>query len=519
MAVIEAKDYRFYYPEQSEPALRIDELTVEKGAFCLLAGASGSGKTTLLRQLSGNTAWQGREEGELICRNKGCGYVWQNPASQIVTDRVEYEIVFGLENIGMPKEKMQRRLAEVVTFFGLEELMNRDTMNLSGGEMQTLNVAAAVAMNPELLLLDEPVSQLDPVAARRLYELLRQINEELGITVVIAEQRLEEVVSLADTMVLMQDGEILAKGRPGEVYRTVRLTSERRYFPSYMQIYPETEDDFPHMVSKKKARQWFTGHYRAKSELSEEPIGMQRKLSDKKNMFCQNLFFRYEKSLPDVVKECSCEIPLQAVTCLAGGNGSGKTTLLQILSGRYRPYHGKIKNLPENISLLPQQPLYLFLEETLEREFHGQPKRVQALIHQFGLEKILERHPADVSGGEIQRLALCLVLGREADLYLLDEPTKGMDEAAKIILGDILSDMTEQGKTILMVSHDMEFAARTAEYMALMFQGRVELLTDTRSFFEENQFYTTGINRIARDVSEHIITIKDVERYAEKKMD
>lgn len=505
---------------------------MEKGAFCLIAGESGSGKTTLLRQMAKDTALQGTTKGQLMIQAENCAYVWQNPASQIVTDRVEYEIVFGLENQGMKKEKMLRRLAEVVTFFGLEDLMNRDTMTLSGGEMQTLNVAAAVASGPELLLLDEPTSQLDPVAARRLYELLRQINEEFGITIVMAEQRLEEAVSLADQMLLMKRGQLLAQGTPATVCQAVRQLPEKEFFPAYTSLFSASESENP-LLSKKEARHWFEKNYTEK-EFSGTESNSGEKREQMPVLSCRDLYFRYEKKEADVLAGCSCELPLGHIIGLAGGNGSGKTTFLQLLTGRLHPYRGKIryrglkkgkKAAAEVVTtemvttiFLPQEPRYLFLEDTAEQEWEKGTPRTKELAERFGLMPFAKRNPADLSGGEVERLALCKVLGQEADLYLLDEPTKGMNGRNKEVLADILQQLNREGKTILLVSHDMEFVASCTDTMALMFQGRMELVTDTRRFFEENQFYTTAVNRIARGVSKHIITWKDVERYAEKRM-
>lgn len=491
----------------------IREWTVEKGSFCLLAGTSGSGKTTLLRQLSGNTMLQGREEGVLTNLSCRTAYVWQDPESQVVTDRTEYEIVFGLENIHMPKEQMSRRLAEVVTFFGLEDLMNRDTMSLSGGEMQTLNVAAAVAMNPDLLLLDEPASQLDPVAAGHLYELLRQINEELGITVVIAEQRLEDIVSLADTMLLLQEGRIYADGTPEEVLGQVP-ESMLAFFPSFVQLFCRYRDKGEVPLSKKAARRWFGNGFQRKGDLVPD-IRLSGSASQDA-IRCRNLYFRYERSQPDILRDCSFSFPGGAVTCLAGGNGSGKSTFLKILQGRLRAYRGKMTGIPKTVSCLPQQPRYLFLGDTVKECCQGR-RGMQQLAAGFGLADMNLRHPADLSGGELQRLGLCQVLGAEAELYLLDEPTRGLDPEGKEQFGRLMREMAEKGKTILIVSHDMEFAARYTDVMALMFQGDVSLVTDTRSFFTENQFYTTGINRISREVHPGIIIQEDVERYAEKK--
>lgn len=515
MAYIEAEDYRFSYPGADQPAVEIRGLAIEKGSFCLLAGASGSGKTTLLRQLSGNTLLQGVEEGRLVSHARQSSYVWQNPESQIVTDRAEYEIVFGLENINMPKEQMQRRLAEVVTFFGLEELMGRDTMSLSGGEMQTLNLAAAIAMDPDLLLLDEPASQLDPVAAARFYELLRQINEELGITVIIAEQRLEDIVAMADQMILMDGGRICLSGAPEDVFDR---TPERMlsFFPSFLQLYHRMGEKGAAPLTRKAARRWFCAEFQPKQERPGEQDGAAESSGDR--IWCKGLYFRYDRSQPDVLSNCSFVIPKGTVVCLAGGNGSGKSTLLEILRGRFRPYRGKCGNMPGRIAYLPQQPGYLFLKDTVEECCRSGTAQMSALVSVFGLDRLRHRHPADLSGGELQGLGLCQVLGEDAELYLLDEPAKGLDQHRKEILGRLLTEMAGQGKTVLFVSHDMEFAARYTQIMALMFQGRVPLIADTRSFFMENQFYTTGMNRIARDVSPYIITQEDVEIYAEKKM-
>ena len=432
--------------------------------------------------------------------------MWQNPENQIVTDRVEYEIVFGMENLGMPKEEMSRRLAEMITFFGMEDLLEKDTMSLSGGEMQMLNIAAVVALNPEILLLDEPASQLDPVAARRLFSLLHEINEELGITVVVAEQRLEELVLYADSIYYLEEGKMKAQGKPGEVYPVCSS-----FFPSYMKLVEEEIRQSHHLFSPKEARLWFCKNYEKKTpnQSQDKQEKMHEILAGK------NLFFRYERKEPDVLKNCSFSIPKGTVTCIAGGNGSGKSTLLQILAGRFSPYRGKLKNIPERCGHLPQQPAYLFLKETVEEEIM-ENSRGKELLSAFSMDGYRERNPYDLSGGEQERLALSLVLSEEKELYLLDEPTRGLDFVAKQVLHTLLQELKKNGKTIVIVSHDMEFIAENADYVALMFRGEIEVLSETADFFQHNQFYTTGVNRIAREVSEQIITIKDVERYAEK---
>lgn len=427
-----------------------------------------------------------------------------------MTDRVEYEIIFGLENLGMPREEMSRRLAEMVTFFGMEELLEKDTMALSGGEMQTLNIAAAVAMNPELLLLDEPASQLDPVAARKLFELLYQINEELGITIVVAEQRLEDLISYADVMYYMQEGTVRAEGTPPEVYETCRsredLIGADSFFPSYFRL-----SEGEKLFTKKEVRRWFCDNYRERPQA----VANQEAVTGRDEIECRNLFFRYEKKEPDVIRECSLSIGKGAVTFIAGGNGSGKSTFLRLLKGDRRPYLGRIKNMPKSCGYLPQQPEYLFLRETVREEI-GDREKVKVLAEAFGLAGYEEQNPHDLSGGEKERLALALVMGEEREIYLLDEPTRGLDAKSKQILRNLLGEYKERGKTFVVVSHDMEFMAETADYAALMFRGSIEAVSEARSFFVENQFYTTSMNRIAREVSRNIITVEDVERYAEK---
>lgn len=510
MAFIEAENYRFYYGEQIEPAVAIQQCQFAQGTISLLAGPSGCGKTTFLRQLAREQDLQGREEGHLVNRAKGTAYVWQDPDNQIVTDTVSYEIMFGMENKGVPVNQMRRRLAEIVTVFGLEELAERNTMELSGGEKQLLNVASSLFMNPELILLDEPASQLDPVAAVRLYDLLRRINEELGVTIVIAEQRLEDLVPLVDQMICMEEGRILAAGEPQQVFTQVRGTECETWFPATMRL----SDG---LLTKKEARLWFEENYRPKDRKLEKSDRREWKPEKQQDLLViKDLYFRYEKKERDILRSCCGGFPRGEITCLAGGNGSGKTTLLRLIAGQIRPYHGRLRPASLSTAYLPQNPSYLLLEETVQAEWEAMTEKGRKLAERFLLTSLGDRHPSDLSGGEKQRLALSLVLGQEAELYLLDEPTKGMDAGAKQIFGKVLQEMTAEKKTIVIVSHDMEFAARYVNRMALLYQGQIVLQTEAREFFEENHFYTTSINRVARRVSPHIITIGDVEAYAEK---
>lgn len=452
------------------------------------------------------SGWEGREEGVLCNHAHQTSYVWQNPEGQIVTDRVEYEIIFGLENMGMTKERMRRRLAEIVTNFGLEDLMKRDTMDLSGGEKQFLNVASCMAMNPQLLLLDEPTSQLDPIAARQLYDMIHHISEEYGTTIIIAEQRLEDIVPFADNMLVMEKGMVVAQGTPRDIYADLRGTKYNVFFPTYMKLFAGRT-----VLTKKEARLALEQEYVSQQEITLPQVEKDEPLSF---IECRNLSLRFEKNGKDILAKCCCNIPKEQITCLVGGNGSGKTTFLRVLAGLLLPYEGKIKGLPQSMQYLPQNPLYLFMEDTVAGELSGIEEELQA---PWQLSEFAQRHPADLSGGERQRLGLCKILSQEAECYLLDEPTKGLDFPMKEILMKRLQELKQHGKTILVVSHDMEFTARLADLVAMMFEGEIVVMERTRDFFEGNQFYTTAMHRIAGQLNSHIIVEEDVNLYAKKK--
>lgn len=452
------------------------------------------------------SGWEGREEGVLCNHAHQTSYVWQNPEGQIVTDRVEYEIIFGLENMGMTKERMRRRLAEIVTNFGLEDLMKRDTMDLSGGEKQFLNVASCMAMNPQLLLLDEPTSQLDPIAARQLYDMIHHISEEYGTTIIIAEQRLEDIVPFADNMLVMEKGMVVAQGTPRDIYADLRGTKYNAFFPTYMKLFAGRT-----VLTKKEARLALEQEYASQQEITLPQVEKDEPLSF---IECRNLSLRFEKNGKDILAKCCCKIPKEQITCLVGGNGSGKTTFLRVLAGLLLPYEGKIKGLPQSMQYLPQNPLYLFMEDTVAGELSGIEEELQA---PWQLSEFAQRHPEDLSGGERQRLGLCKILSQEAECYLLDEPTKGLDFPMKEILMKRLQELKQHGKTILVVSHDMEFTARLADLVAMMFEGEIVVMERTRDFFEGNQFYTTAMHRIAGQLNSHIIVEEDVNLYAKKK--
>lgn len=456
----------------------------------LLIGTSGSGKTTLLRRIAAHTpaincrledGLKGVEDGVLTSDLHGFGYVWQDPDAQMVCHKVEQEIVFGMENLGTPAEDMRRRLAEVVTFFGLEALLHRETDSLSAGEKQTVNIAGAMAMKPELLLLDEPTSALDPMAAERLVGLIRKIHEETGVTIVIAEQRPELFFEVADRIVVMDEGDAVF----ADDYRAWLRQGESPFMSRSLRMALQTGADPDTAISRRKRRSWLINHTpdTIQKDHSDQKHSSVGQLPDEKNwqansseksgldkhadIVVKNISFRYNLKSPDVLTDCSLSLKQGEITALVGGNGSGKTTLAEIIGGYLKPYAGKVRRASDTVSYLPANPAYLFTKDVDE-----------------------------LSGGESEMRGIRHVLDRDAYVYILDEPTKGLDPDKKEEVRRLLQEKKKENKVILLVTHDIEFASACADTMAMMFDGRVVTCEKTKEFLEGNVFYTTEWQRL-----------------------
>ena len=468
LSYIEAKNFRYTYAQGERPALAISSLTIENGEFVLLIGPSGGGKTTLLRRLAKESGIRGSSEGMLSCQTDGFGFVWQDPSAQLVCHRVEAEIAFGMENRGIPVADMERRLAEVVTFFGLEELLHREVAELSAGEKQTVNIAGAIAGHPDLLLLDEPTSALDPIAAEKLADLIRKIHRELGVTVLVTEQRPEFFLETADRILVMEEGCI---SFDGSLRGLPESEAGREFLPYSVRMALNNGADWDEVLDMEGRRRWWKEH----RELSGEP-GQKKTIpakpspessnKDTNRIRVKNIRFCYHRQEPDVLRECSMELE-RGITALVGGNGSGKTTLAEVIAGYRKPYRGKVSGRPDTLSYLPADPGYLFIDE-----------------------------PFDGSGGEREWHGIELVLSKDAVLYILDEPTKGLDPARKRELAMRLEEKRNEGKQVLLVTHDIEFAAEVSDSMAMMYDGRIVACGKTQEFLKGNMFYTTQLQRL-----------------------
>ncbi|MBE7048032.1 MAG: ATP-binding cassette domain-containing protein [Ruminococcaceae bacterium] len=532
MESIKIENLSFTYPVEEKYALYNINLTIEQGEFITICGKSGCGKSTLLRLLKPILAPQGKKQGTIYLAGKDVttlsqkeqaekiGFVFQNPDNQIVTDKVWHELAFGLESLSYSKSEIRARVSEMASFFGIGEWFHKKVTDLSGGQKQLLNVASVMVMQPSLLVLDEPTSQLDPIAAGNFLETVKKINREFGVTVVLTEHRLEDAFPLSDRVIVMKDGNIIADDIPQKVGEVLHRKEDDMFFalPTPMRVYYSKKDEGICPITVRDARKW----------LSCMPLYNNIQFADKKRtknntvLTLSDVWFRYEKDLPDVLKGLSLSVQEGEWYALVGSNGSGKTTALSVILGLEKQYRGKVQ-IAENkkIVALPQNPQSLFMNKTVELDLYEMLSNtkmtkeqteceIQAVIDFCELHGILNRHPYDLSGGEQQRVALAQVLLEKPDILLLDEPTKGLDAHFKVKLAKMLQILQKSGVTIVMVSHDIEFCAKFACRCGMFFDGAITSEDIPRKFFSGKAYYTTSANRMARDIVDGAVLDEDI---------
>ncbi|KYG90540.1 cobalt ABC transporter ATP-binding protein [[Bacillus] sp. KCTC 13219] len=547
MAFIKIDNMSFTYPNEAHSVLKNINLTIEQGEFIVLIGQSGCGKSTLLRHFKRELRPHGNKTGTILY--KGCdiqqldaevaaadiGYVFQHPDNQIVTDKVWHELAFGLESLGLDSPTIRRRVAEMANFFGIHKWFHQKTTALSGGQKQLLNLAAIMVMQPKLLLLDEPTSQLDPIAALEFIQTLHRLNKELGITIILIEHRLEEVLPLADRVFIMDEGSILFDGPPKAILKKLPANHAMlTALPTAMKIFHLLNGVGPVPLTIREGQRWLSNqqfnvassHMLATTEKNTANIVLEAK----------DVAFRYEKNGLDIVQHFNLQVRECEFLTIIGGNGTGKSTVLAILAGLQKPYRGKLllfnkalksysnKELYQQyLTLLPQDPKSLFVQKTVRQELDDmaylhkiEEKKIQETIQLFNLTHLLHRHPYDLSGGEQQKLALAKLLLMEPKILLLDEPTKGLDAHAKEELAKIIKDLQVKGMTIIMVTHDIEFSAQYSSRCALFFDGNIVSEDEPRAFYSGNSFYTTAAHRITREQLSNAITCEDVVTLCQK---
>ena len=533
MELLKIENLTFAYPNTLSPTIKGVNLTVNEGEFTVLCGATGSGKSTLLRLLKRELSPTGDISGSIYYKETNItelssnisaskiGFVMQNPEHQIVTDKVWHELGFGLENMGLPQNEIALRVCEMASYFGIESWFEKSVSELSGGQKQLLNLASVMAMQPDILILDEPTAQLDPIAATDFINTLKKLNTDFSVTVIIVEHRLEEVIPICDNLIVLKDGVVTHNGDPRTVIKQLEEDDDiLSAMPSSVRLYHSLRGKGSCPLTVREGRRFLQDNFGNKiTSLPDE------KYVHNKNAVLEfkEVFFRYERNLPDVLKGINLSVYENEIFCILGGNGSGKTTTLNTAAGLIKAYSGSVKVFGKKIkeyknqtlykeclSMLPQDVETVFLKNTVNEELSG----VDTGELPFDISHLLDKHPYDLSGGEQQLVALAKVLAAKPKLLLMDEPTKGLDTIKKAQIINILKQLKQNGVTVVIVTHDVEFAAECADRCALFFRGNIVSVDRPCEFFSNNRFYTTAASRMSRGFYEKTVTLRQIERLA-----
>ena len=535
METYRIENLTFTYANQVKPAVNNINIKIDRGAFVALCGPSGCGKTALLKHLKPSIAPHGLKLGEIYFQNEALyelnirdavakiGFVMQSPENQIVTDKVWHELAFGLESLGLKTSEIRLRVAEMASFFGIQTWFHKPVTELSGGQKQLLTLASVMALQPSVLILDEPTSQLDPIAAGEFLATLGKINKELGVTIILTEHRLEEVFPIATRTIVMDKGTIVEDGSPKEVAFGLRKSGNNMFMamPTPMRVWmavAKNNDTNDVPITSSEGASWLSKLDINKNQIEYDSDVVLK--NPKIAIKIDEVWFKYEKHLPDIIKGLSFTINYGEITAVLGGNGTGKTTMLSLIAGLYKPYRGKIFKDTE-VFVLPQNPQSLFVAKTVQEDLlevlsgtklssEEKLNKLNIIQKMCHLEELLQSHPYDLSGGEQQRAALAKVLLLQPDILLLDEPTKGLDAEYKRIFATILKNLVDSGVAVVMVSHDLEFCAEYANRCALFFDGNIATENTPKKFFGGNSFYTTTANRMSRHVFPDTVTAGDL---------
>lgn len=521
MELLTVENLTFTYPDCSIPAIENLSFSVNAGEFTVVCGATGSGKSTLLRLLKPELTPLGEKTGRISYKKAPCiiGFVMQNPQQQIVTDKVWHELAFGLENMGIPQETIARRIAEMASYFGIESWYDMRVSQLSGGQKQLLNLAAVMVMNPDVLILDEPTAQLDPIATSDFIATLKKLNNDFSLTVIIVEHRLEELIPICDKLMVLEQGTILAQGAPRKVIAKLQDREELLYaMPTAARLYHMLSADGTCPLTVREGRAFVERNFSNRMRMLPQEAYAH---SDRCALEFRNVYFRYAKSSADVLQDLTFKVYENEIYCILGGNGSGKTTSLCVAASFLQPYSGTIRVFDKKVkeyknqslykgalAVLPQDVQTVFLKNTVAEELADGGVDVQRLP--FDLSALYEKHPYDLSGGEQQLVALAKVLATRPKLLLLDEPTKGLDAYKKQQMIAILKQLKASGVTVVVVTHDVEFTALCADRCGLFFRGSIVSEGVPAEFFSENSFYTTAASRMTKGYYDKAVTVEQV---------
>ena len=516
-------------------ALRGVNIAFEQGRFTAIMGPSGSGKSTLLHLIGGldrpdsgkvwidGTDIYSRKDDKLAqFRRKKIGFIFQD-FNLIPSLNVWENIVLPL---GLDNRKVKpREVEDILKKIGLQDKKDAMPSALSGGQKQLLNLASIMVMRPEVLLLDEPTAQLDPLAKKKFLDTVLELNKDFGITIMCVEHNLADIYSKADKVLVLEDGKLIYNGSPRKTAESLVKTENPLVYglPSSVRIYEGCKKDITFKtdcpLTVKEGRKWMASlNIKEGSYVSQDK---HYKTGDTA-VSVKNVFFRYTKNSANVLENISFDIEKGRITALLGSNGAGKTTLLRLMAGIKKPISGKVK-VNGRCAVLPQNPMALLNQISVEEELASavmdkgnssvknmdRKQRIELafnMMERTGLLRVRKQHPYDLSGGQQQRLAFAKILLYEPDIILLDEPTKGIDPFFCKKMGEWLEELKNMGKTIVIVSHDVEFCALFADKCGLIFDRNIESYTDSHSFFAGNIFFTTDTNRIMSDFFKDCVT-------------
>ena len=512
MSILRVENLCFTYAGANSLAVNNVSLEINQGEILLVAGRSGSGKSTLLGLLKPEIRGKGQMTGEIFLDGQllpdvtnretvaKIGYLCQSPENQIVTDKVYRELTYGLENLGLPQPEIMARCAEISAFLGISHLFRKNTWELSGGQKQVVNLASLLVMEPKVLLLDEPTSKLDPVAAEEFLYLLQRVKNEFGLAIILVEHDLDKVVHLCDKMCILDQGQVQAYGTPREVLE--QLPQDYRGTTAW-RLWRGSKVKGPCPITLSEIRQYVIENFDKKT--LDLP---QAKTWDQQVLECKDLWFRYAKGQEYCLRGVDIVLHKGEFRCIMGGNGCGKSTLLKAISNKEK---GVIVSKGQRIAKLPQDVTELFLQDTVlgELEYVERDRdRIMSMCQSMGIEALLDRNPLKLSGGEQRKVALAKVMLCNPTILLLDEPTGSLDDRGKEDLLQLVLEMKNSGVAILAVTHDAELVAK-GDTVSVLFDGSMSESQEPHAFLRENRFFTTKTVSVCRDWIDGAVTTEE----------
>jgi energy-coupling factor transport system ATP-binding protein len=552
--LIKIEDFTFCYSGATKPALRDIDLEVQDGEFVLVTGPSGGGKSSLCRcfngliphfyggKVTGRVVVQGLDTMRHATRELATrvGMIFQDPENQLVTMDVEREIAFGLENLAFPPDLIARRMVESLETLGVSSLRHRQVHELSGGEKQQVAIASVLALHPEILILDEPTSELDPKSAEELLSIVERLNDELGITVILIEHRLDRVLQHADRLVVLHEGRVVSDGSPRGILSQhyQEITGAGVGMPPIIKLAHELENRGISMdgtpLTVKEGRIMLSSVFQKTSR----KLPQQDEKGDSRPVVeVEKLWHVYPEG-PAALKNVSLKINEGEFVAIMGRNASGKTTLVKHFNGLLKPTKGlvavdgidtkkaTVAELARKVGFVFQNPNDHLFADTVEEEVSFTLKNLGLESGQIGLgvNEVLERfklkeyrslYPRSLSGGEKQRVALASVLVVQPKILILDEPTRGMEYRLKRELMVFLQGYASQGNTVILVTHDVETTAEHADRVVLLSEGKIVVDGDKRDVLSRALLFSPQINRLVQTfgkygIPDNILTVDEL---------